>query len=144
LNGVEFINAFQRHFSWHPAHGRKPTIFRRGGASHLQASNQDANPLIKYRAISVESECSKRITTMTNFSRMQLNWIIFESRLEGLNRHTFQTDGDFWTGIGDEHSTGKPALVTVSTEWTFRKPERNETDEQWSAVFETAIECVTG
>jgi len=95
LNGVEFINAFQRHFSWHPAHGRKPTIFRRGGASHLQASNQDANPLIKYRAISVESECSKRITTMTNFSRMQLNRMVFESRLEELNRHTFQTDDDF-------------------------------------------------
>ena len=32
----------------------------------------------------------------------------------------------------------------VSTEWPFRKPERNETDEQRSAVFETAIECVTG
>jgi len=32
---------------------------------------------------------------MMNLSRMQLNWIIFESRLEGLNRHTFQTNGDF-------------------------------------------------
>jgi hypothetical protein len=56
----------------------------------------------------------------------------------------FKTDDDFLTGIGDEHSTGKSALITVSTEWTFRKPERNETDEQRSAVFETAIECVTG
>jgi hypothetical protein len=56
----------------------------------------------------------------------------------------FKTDGDFLTGIGDENSTCKSALITVSTEWTFQKPERNETDEQWSAVFETAIECVTG
>jgi hypothetical protein len=34
--------------------------------------------LIKCRAIGVESECSKWIATMTNFSRMQLNWIVFE------------------------------------------------------------------
>jgi hypothetical protein len=47
-------------------------------------------------------------------------------------------------GIGGKNSTCKPALIVVSTEWTFQKPERNETDEQRSAVFETAIECVTG
>ena len=81
---------------------------------------------------------------MINFGRMQLNRTVFESRLEGLNRHTFQTDGDFLTGIDGENSTDKSTLITVSTEWPFRKPERNETDEQRSAVFETAIECVTG
>jgi hypothetical protein len=37
-----------------------------------------------------------------------------------------------------------PGIDYVSTEWPFRKPERNGTDEQRSAVFETAIECVTG
>jgi hypothetical protein len=36
-----------------------------------------------------------------------------------------------------------PGIDYVSTEWTFRKPERNGTNEQRSAVFETAIECVT-
>jgi ATPase subunit of ABC transporter with duplicated ATPase domains len=55
-----------------------------------------------------------------------------------------KTDGDFRTGIGGENSTGKSTLITVSTEWPFPKPERNETDEQRSAVLETAIECVTG
>jgi len=68
-------------------------------------------------------------------------WITFRKIEPGIY---FKTDGDFLTGICDEHSTRISALITVSTEWTFQKPERNETDEQWSAVFETAIECVTG
>jgi hypothetical protein len=61
--------------------------------------------LIKNRAISVEAQCCKWNIAMMNFSRTQLNWIIFESCLEGLNRHTFQTDGDFSKGIGDENLT---------------------------------------
>ena len=36
------------------------------------------------------------------------------------------------------------ALITVSTGWPFQKSERNGADVQWSVVFETAIECVTG
>ena len=71
--------------------------------------------------------------------------MFYESRLGKIEPGIhFKTDDDFLTGIGDENSICKSTLITVSTEWTFRKPERNETDEQWSAVFETAIECVTG
>ena len=36
------------------------------------------------------------------------------------------------------------ALITVSTGWPSQKSERNGADVQWSVVFETAIECVTG
>lgn len=81
---------------------------------------------------------------MMNFSRMQLNRMVFESRLEGLNRPTFQTNGDFLTEIGGENSTGKMASISVSTEWAIGKSERNERIVEWSAVSQSAIECATG
>jgi len=52
---------------------------------------------------------------MMNFSRMQLDWIIFESRLEGLKRPTFQTDGDFLTGVGGDLSTSN--VIDHSQHW---------------------------
>ncbi len=78
------------------------------------------------------------------FQSWEINWIVFES-------HDWKFEPVMVSKmmiISERESAVEfalvMALITVSTGWPFQKSERNETNEQRSAVFETAIECVTG